>query len=123
MREAASRGFFLSSKAPFRYKRVKVNDGSKERPTLVPDLDAAPIVREAFESSLKGNGLKEICRELRPGHHQQGLPLAQGRTTLPPHQRGLHRHRSLGQADQGRAEPRPGAGGERLACPGVQRSV
>ena len=64
MREAASRGFFLSSKAPFGYKRIKVNDGSKERPTLVPDLDAAPIVREVFESSLRGNGLKEICREL-----------------------------------------------------------
>ena len=61
MREAASRGFFLSSKAPCGYKRVKVNDGSKERPTLVPDLDAAPIVREVFESSLRGNGLKEIA--------------------------------------------------------------
>ena len=60
MREAASRGFL----ALFGYKRVKVNDGSKERPTLVPDLDAAPIVREVFESSLRGNGLKEICREL-----------------------------------------------------------
>ena len=34
MREAASRGFFLGSKAPFGYKRVKVNDGVKERPTL-----------------------------------------------------------------------------------------
>ena len=34
MREAASRGFFLSSKAPFGYKRVKVQDGAKERPTL-----------------------------------------------------------------------------------------
>ena len=33
MREAASRGFFLGSKAPFGYKRVKVNDGAKERPT------------------------------------------------------------------------------------------
>ena len=64
MREAASRGFFLSSKAPFGYTRVKVNDGAKERPTLVPDLDTAPIVREVFESSLRGNGLKEICREL-----------------------------------------------------------
>ena len=51
MREAASRGFFLGSNAPFGYKRVKVNDGGKERPTLVVDPATAPIV-------------KEICKEL-----------------------------------------------------------
>ena len=64
MREAASRGFFLGSKAPFGYKRVKVNDGAKERPILEVDPATAPIVKEMFESSLRGNGLKEICREL-----------------------------------------------------------
>ena len=64
MREAASRGFFLGSKAPFGYKRVKVNDGAKERPTLEVDPTTAPIVREMFESSLRGNGLKEICKKL-----------------------------------------------------------
>ncbi len=64
MREAASRGFFLGSKAPFGYKRVKANDGAKERPTLEVDPATAPIVKEIFESSLRGNGLKEICREL-----------------------------------------------------------
>ncbi len=64
MREAASRGFFLGSKAPFGYKRVKVNDGAKERPTLEVDPTAAPIVKGIFESSLRSNGLKEICREL-----------------------------------------------------------
>ena len=64
MREAASRGFFLGSKAPFGYTRVKVNDGVKERPTLEVDPGTAPIVKEIFESSLRGNGLKEICRSL-----------------------------------------------------------
>ncbi len=64
MREAASRGFFLSPKAPFGYKRVKVRDGMRERPTLEVDPAAAPHVREIFESSLRGNGLKEICRDL-----------------------------------------------------------
>ena len=64
MREAASRGFFLGSKAPFGYTRIKVSDGAKERPTLEVDLVAAPIVREIFESSRRGNGLKEICKEL-----------------------------------------------------------
>ena len=64
MREAASRGFFLGSKAPFGYKRVKISDGAKERPTLKVDPATAPIVKEIFERSLRGNGLKEICKEL-----------------------------------------------------------
>ena len=64
MREAASRGFFLASNAPFGYKRVKVNDGGKERPTLEVDPAAAPVVREIFEKSLRGSGLKEICKKL-----------------------------------------------------------
>ena len=64
MREAASRGFFLGSKAPFGYRRVKVNDGVKERPTLEVDPATAPVVREIFENSLQGNGLKEICKAL-----------------------------------------------------------
>ena len=64
MREAASRGFFLGSKAPFGYTRIKVNDGTKERPTLKVDPATAPIVKGIFESSLRGNGLKEICKEL-----------------------------------------------------------
>ena len=64
MREAASRGFFLGSKSPFAYKRVKVSDGAKERPTLEIDPAAAPVVKEIFESSLHGNGLMEICKAL-----------------------------------------------------------
>ncbi len=63
-REAASRGFFLASNAPFGYKRVKISDGAKERPTLEVDPATTPVVKEFFESSLRGNGLKEICREL-----------------------------------------------------------
>ena len=64
MREAASRGFFLGSKSPFGYKRVKVSDGAKERPTLEIDPAAAPVVKELFQSSLRGNGLMEICKTL-----------------------------------------------------------
>ena len=43
MREAASRGYFLGSRAPFGYKRIKVSDGVREHPTLEVDPDAAPI--------------------------------------------------------------------------------
>ena len=54
MREAASRGFFLASRAPFGYERVKVSDGVKDRPTLEIDPATAPVVKEIFESSLSG---------------------------------------------------------------------
>ena len=64
MREAASRGFFLSAVAPFGYKRVKVSDGVKDRPTLEVDPVTAPVVKEIFESAQRGNGLKEICKDL-----------------------------------------------------------
>ena len=64
MRESASRGYFLASRAPFGYNRIKVSDGVKDRPTLEVDPVAAPIVKEIFESSRRGNGLKEICKEL-----------------------------------------------------------
>ena len=36
MRNAASRGFFLASKAPYGYKRVHVQDGAAKRPKLEP---------------------------------------------------------------------------------------
>ena len=36
----------------------------KERPTLEVDPATAPVVKELFESSLRGNGLKEICKAL-----------------------------------------------------------
>ena len=64
MREAASRGFFLGSNAPFGYRKVKVSDGAKERPTLEVDLATAPVVKELFEKSLRGSGLKELCKEM-----------------------------------------------------------
>ena len=64
MREAALRGFFLGSKAPFGYRKVKVSDGAKERPTLEVDPATAPVVKEIFEKSLRGSGLKELCKEL-----------------------------------------------------------
>ena len=43
---------------------MKVSDGVKERPTLEVDPAAAPVVEEIFEKSLRGSGLKELCKEL-----------------------------------------------------------
>ena len=35
----------------------------KDRPTLEVDPVASPIVKEIFESSRRGNGLKKICKD------------------------------------------------------------
>ena len=41
IRKAASRGFFLASNPPFGYRKIKVSDGAKERPTLELSIAAA----------------------------------------------------------------------------------
>ena len=74
MRETASRGLFRGSKVPYGYTRVKVHDVVRDRPTLEVDPVAAPIVKEIFENSRRGNGLKEICKDLNGrGITQKGL--------------------------------------------------
>ena len=64
MREAASRGFWVSSYAPFGYNRVMVQDGAKKRPTLVPDTATAPIVKRIFDMAEAGKGMVEITGAL-----------------------------------------------------------
>ena len=124
MREAASRGFFLGSRAPFGFKRIKVKDGVKERPTLVVDPATAPVVKEIFQSSLMGNGLKEICKGTeRQGHHQQGQALVQERSCLSSQQRGLHWHCHMGPDRKGKESFRSCTGGRSLARPGFQGVV
>ena len=64
MREAASRGFWISSHAPYGYNRVMVQDGPKKRPTLEIDPDVAPIVKRMYGMAEAGNGTLEIIRTL-----------------------------------------------------------
>ena len=64
MREAASRGFWVSSYSPFGYNRVMVQDGAKKRPTLVPDSDASRIVKRIFDMAEAGNGMVAITSTL-----------------------------------------------------------
>ena len=64
MREAASRGFWVSSYAPFGYNRVMVQDGAKKRPTLQPDPDASRIVKRIFDMAEAGNRMVNITRTL-----------------------------------------------------------
>jgi site-specific DNA recombinase len=64
MRESASRGFYLSSKAPYGYRKIKVRDGNKERTKLEIEPSEASIVVEIFDGIISGKGLIEIVREL-----------------------------------------------------------
>ena len=64
MREAASRGFWISSHAPYGYNRVMVQDRPKKRPTLEIDPDVAPTVNRMYDMAEAGNGTLEIIRTL-----------------------------------------------------------
>ena len=64
MREAASRGFWISSHAPFGYNRVMVQDGPKKRPTLETNSDTSPTVKRIFNMGEAGKGTLEITRIL-----------------------------------------------------------
>ena len=64
MREAASRGFWVASYAPFGYDRVMVQDGPKQRPTLVPNPDAEGVVKRIFDMAEAGKGTIDIAGSL-----------------------------------------------------------
>ena len=64
MREAASRGFWISSHPPFGYNRIMVPDGPKKRPTLEINPDTSRIIRRIFTLAEAGKGTLEITRTL-----------------------------------------------------------
>ena len=64
MREAASRGFWVSSHAPYGYNRVMAQDGAKRRPTLAPDQDASRVVKRMFDLAEAGKGMTDITNTL-----------------------------------------------------------
>ena len=64
MREAASRGFWVGSRTPYGFNRIKVLDGPKERPVLEPDPDASRVVRRIFDLAEAGTGMLDIARTL-----------------------------------------------------------
>jgi len=75
MRESVSRGFYLSSKAPYGYRKIRVKDGPKERTKLEIDPYQSQIVISIFNDILSGKGLIEIVR----GLNQKGIVSPKGR--------------------------------------------
>jgi site-specific DNA recombinase len=56
MRESVSRGFYLSSRAPYGYRKIRVMDDSKERTKLEIDPFQAQVVIFIFNDILAGKG-------------------------------------------------------------------
>ena len=78
MREAASRGFWVSSRVPYGYTRVLVPDGAKERPKLAVVEPAAGVVRRLFALADRGQSLLDITRTL----NAEGIASPQGKRWL-----------------------------------------
>ena len=78
MREAASRGFWVTSYAPYGYRRVHVQDGPKKRPRLDLDPPADAVVRRVFDMALRGKSILDITKTL----NSEGIPTTNGKKWL-----------------------------------------
>ena len=75
MREAASRGFWVSSRTPYGYDRVVVQDKAKNRPKLQPNDVTAPVVKRIFDMAENGIGMLDIARAI----NDDDIPSATGK--------------------------------------------
>ena len=64
MREAASRGFWVTTYAPYGYRKVPVQDGAKKRPKLELNPPADGVVRRIFQMALLGTSTLDITKTL-----------------------------------------------------------
>ena len=78
MREAASRGFWVSPYVPYGYRRVHVQDGPKKRPRLELNPPADSVARRIFDMALAGESVLEIARTL----NAEGIPSPRGKKWL-----------------------------------------
>ena len=74
MREAASRGFWVSPHIPYGYRRVHIQDGPKKRPKLDLDPPADAVVRRIFRMACQGKSVLDIVRVL----NDDGVPTMRG---------------------------------------------
>ena len=108
MREAASRGFWVTTFAPYGYKKVYVQDGVKKRPKLELDPPAEAVARRIFDMVLQGSSILDVTKALNAegmaSHQRQAV--AQDHHPHHAAQRSLHRHAGLGSQSQGRRAAR-----------------
>ncbi len=78
MREAASRGFWVTARPPFGYRKVYVQVGARKRPRLEVDRKAAPVVRRIFDMAARGRSTLDITKTL----NAEGIPGPRGKRWL-----------------------------------------
>ncbi len=78
MREAASRGFWMSAYAPYGYRRVHVQDGAKKRPKLDLNPPCDVVVRRIFDMVLQGKSILDVTKTL----NAEGIPTVNGKKWL-----------------------------------------
>ena len=61
---SAANGFFVSSKAPYGYRKTPVDDNGRQRATLELDPTASGTVRRVFDQLLQGMTEQDITAEL-----------------------------------------------------------
>ncbi len=64
MRESASRGFWVTTYAPYGYRKVYVQDGPKKRPKLELDPPADAVARRIFDMVLQGSSILDVTKAL-----------------------------------------------------------
>ena len=62
LREAASRGFWITPNTPYGYRKVHVQDGAKKRPKLEIESGTAPVVQRMFRMAESGKSILDIAR-------------------------------------------------------------
>ena len=72
LRHEAISGHFVSSKAPYGYRKVEAHDGVRRHYTLEPDPETAPTVRRIYDLALNGSTDPNTARELN--HHEIPAP-------------------------------------------------
>ncbi len=75
MREAASRGFWVSSRVPYGYRKIMVQDGAKKRPKLEPVEGEESLVRRMFRMAEVGKSVLDIVKTL----NGDGIPSPRGK--------------------------------------------
>ena len=78
MREAATRGFWMTTYAPYGYKRVYVQDGIKKRPKLELNPPADAVVKRVFDMVVQGKSILDVTKTL----NAEGIPITNGKKWL-----------------------------------------
>ena len=75
LRESASRGFWVTPRAPYGYRKVQVQDGPRERPKLELNPPADAVVRRIFDLALQGQSVLDISKTF----NAEGIPSPAGK--------------------------------------------